>query len=103
MLRLMQIDFFQDLMDLEPGQRWEQELYRHIDESDLFLLFWSSHARASEWVRRELKYALQRQGPDGALPPAIHPIILEGPPPPPPPPELSHLHFDDYLLYLRRG
>ncbi len=51
MLRQLGIEFFQDLLDLEPGSRWEQELYRHIDESDLFLLFWSTAARESRWVR----------------------------------------------------
>ena len=40
MLRLLGINYFQDILDLEPGQRWEKELYRHIDECDLFLLFW---------------------------------------------------------------
>ena len=41
--------YFQDVLDLEPGERWERALYRHIDESDLFLLFWSSNAKQSVW------------------------------------------------------
>jgi serine/threonine protein kinase len=100
MLARLRIKYFQDVFDLEPGQRWESELYRHIDESDLFLLFWSSAARQSEWVRRELRYALQRKGADDEAPPEVLPVVIEGPPPPPPPEELTHLHFDDYLLYL---
>ena len=44
------IDFFQDILSLEPGARWEHGLYKEIDNCDMFLLFWSEHARNSEWV-----------------------------------------------------
>ncbi len=99
---LHQIEVFQDLLRLEPGEKWNDELFHQIDECDLFLLFWSSNASKSEWVRREWEYALNRQGPDKAPPPTIFPVIIEGPPPPAPPPELTHLHFNDYLLYFTR-
>ena len=36
MLKMMKIKFFQDLLDFEPGARWEMGLFRHIDECDLF-------------------------------------------------------------------
>src|SRR5262245_45168955 len=88
------------VLGLEPGEVFEASLFRRIDECDIFLLFWSSNARASEWVQQEIRHARGRQGPDGELPPTILPVIIEGPPPPPPPPELAHLHFNDYLLYL---
>lgn len=101
MLRINGIEFFQDLLHLEPGERWANELYRHIDLSDLFLLFWSSHAKASDWVMEEVRYALRRQAGNDDAPPAIHPVIVEGPPPVPPPPELKHLHFNDSLIYFR--
>lgn len=94
------IEIFQDVLNLEPGDRWEQELYRHIDECDLFLLFWSTAAKESKWVLKEALYALERQGKDGLNPPEIIPVILEGPPPVSPPNELRHLHFNDKLLYL---
>jgi hypothetical protein len=100
MLRQVGIDFFQDLLDLEPGVRWEQQLYRHIDDSDLFLLFWSSSARQSNWVMEELRYALQRKGTNELAAPEIQPVVIEGPPPTPPPNELAHLHFNDYFLYF---
>jgi hypothetical protein len=102
MLARMKIDFFQDVLDLEPGQRWERQLYRQIDECDLFLLFWSSAAKQSDWVLKEVEYALTRKGGDEAAPPEIVPVIIEGPPLVPPPPALSHLHFDDRLLYFMR-
>jgi hypothetical protein len=99
MLRSLNLDVFQDVLCLEPGQRWEQELYRHIDVSDLFLLFWSTAAKHSKWVRQETQYALDRQEFTIDALPEIMPIILEGPPIPDPYPELSHLHFDDRILH----
>jgi hypothetical protein len=104
MLRQMQVDVFQDVLSLEPGQRWQRELYRRIDDSDLFLLFWSSSAKASEWVTKEVLYALNRQRHNGSDLPDIVPVILEGPPIPSPPPELAHLHFNDQILnHLKQG
>ncbi|MBU0742176.1 TIR domain-containing protein [bacterium] len=100
MLASMKIEYFQDVLSLDPGVRWERELYRHIDESDLFLLFWSSAAKASEWVRREVLYALDLKKDVEENPPDILPVILEGPPVPEPPPELSDIHFNDRLIYF---
>lgn len=100
MLQATRTDFFQDILTLDPGQRWERELWRQIDACDLFLLFWSSAARRSEWVLKEVEYALGRQtaSPDGA--PDIVPVILEGPPPVLPPASLGALHFDDRIRYF---
>lgn len=100
MLGQMGIRYFQDILSLDPGQRWEKELYRNIDQCDLFLLFWSSAAKRSPWVMREVDYAIDRkQGIDEA-PPEIKPVIIEGPPLVEPPERLQHLHFNDKLIYL---
>jgi hypothetical protein len=99
-LPLFGIRFFQDVLDLEPGERWERSLYRHIDESDIVLLFWSKAAKRSKWVRREIRYALDRKQGDEFAPPAIGPVLIEGPPVPHPWKELAHLHFNDKLLYF---
>jgi len=99
---LTDVQVFQDILDLEPGDTFEPLLYRRIDECDLFLLFWSNNSRNSDWVRREIEHARRRQGINGEPPPTILPVIIDGPPPPEPPPELAHLHFNDYLLYLAR-
>ena len=45
--RIAGLSVFQDIIDLEPGQRWERELYREIDRGNVLLLFWSSAAAAS--------------------------------------------------------
>ena len=55
MLGRLGIDYFQDVLWLEPGERWERQLFRYIEDSDLFLLFWSTAARKSEWVHKELR------------------------------------------------
>ena len=103
MLSHLKVNFFQDIVNLEPGDRWESELHRHIAESDLFLLFWSNAAKESKLVLQEVRYALQVKGGDDAKPPEILPVIIEGPPMIEPPEELSHLHFNDKLLYLQTG
>lgn len=97
----LRINFFQDVLSLKAGERWEAELRRHIRESDLFLLFWSSRASQSQAVLEEIRYALELKRGDEGAPPEIMPIPIEGPPPAPPPPGLEHLHFDDYFLYLQ--
>ena len=101
MLNALRMSYFQDMLKLDPGERWEQQLYRHIDSADLFLLFWSSAARESKWVHKEVRYALRRKGSDDA-PPEILPVVIEKPVPEPPP-ELAHLHFGDHLLYMLPG
>jgi TIR domain len=100
MLAIAGIEFFQDLLKLKPGQRWQRQLYRKIDESDLFLLFWSKSAKRSRWVLKEVRYAIARKGDDEEAPPEIVPVILGGPPPVKPPPDLAHLHFNDPIIYF---
>jgi hypothetical protein len=97
------VEIFQDLLDLEPGERWERRLYEEIERSDVFLLFWSKRARASKWVRRETRYALKQQAGDDFAPPEICPVIIEGPPVARPWRELAHLHFNDSLIYIKAG
>lgn len=100
MLQLAGTEFFQDLLSLEPGERWERALYKEIDQSDVFYLFWSNAAKRSEWVMKEVQYAINRKNNDDSAAPAIVPVIIEGPPPVAPPPELSHLHFNHHIIYF---
>ena len=102
-LRLAKIDIFQDVLTLQPADRWREEIWRHVDECDLFLLFWSRSAKESEWVEKEVKYALDRQKQSPEKLPDIIPVIIEGPPPVAPPSWLSHLHFNDPICYFIAG
>jgi hypothetical protein len=82
------------------ADRWERELQTLIDNCDLFLIFWSSAARRSTWVRKEVEYVLALKKTE-LDPPEIKPYILERVEPWP---ELAHLHWDDRLVYfLGRG
>jgi FHA domain/TIR domain len=97
MLKPAGIEFFNDIIDLDAGQRWQQELWREIDRCDLFFLFWSEAASNSEWVLRELQYAaaLQRRSADGL--PFICPIVVEKAAPPP---GFDDIHFNDVIAEL---
>jgi len=102
MLSAVGITYFQDVLSLEPGDRFSRRIELGIDECDLFLLFWSSDAKTSEWVRKEVRHALTRKGGDDLSPPEIRPVIIEGPPIVEPWEELASLHFNDRLLYFMR-
>jgi hypothetical protein len=88
----LRIEFFQEALNLEPAARWEKQLYRYIDDCDLFLLFWSSAAKRSEWILREARYALERAARDPFGRPEIRPLLLESAAVEPPP-DLAHLFF----------
>jgi hypothetical protein len=96
--RIAGLTVFQDNLDLKPGERWEKGLYREIDICDVFLLFWSHAAADSEWVGKEIAYAVARKQGDEERPPDIQPVPIEGPPVVPPPDSLKKLHFNDALL-----
>jgi len=100
MLPRFHIDFFQDLLTLEPGDQWEDLIFENIDRSDVFFLFWSTAARNSEWVMNEIRHALKRKGIDRLARPEIVPVMIEGPPPVPPPAELQDIHFNDRFMYF---
>jgi hypothetical protein len=98
LLKRLGLEVFQDLLALEPGERWEKALYKNIDKADLFLLYWSSQAAASDWVIKEAEYALARQ--DNGAEIQIMPVLLEGPPAPRPPQSLRAIHFNDPIRYI---
>jgi hypothetical protein len=96
--RLTRLRLFQDILDIDPGERWRQRLHTEIDNCDIVLLFWSTAAHDSEWVRREVRYALARRVTEYD-PPEIIPVIIEMPPCTPWP-ELADHHFDDHIARL---
>lgn len=100
MLNTVKLDFFQDLLTLEPGDEWEAKIYDYIDQCDVFFIFWSKAASESVWVKKETLYALKMKKGDRQAPPAILPVIIEGPPPAKPPEELNFLHFNDKFIYF---
>jgi hypothetical protein len=93
-----QLDIFLDVLKLRSGEDWERHLWAVIPASDVFYLFWSSHAKRSAWVEKEWRCALRARGSD-----FIDPVPLETPDIAPPPVELAHKHFNDWTLAFRRG
>jgi TIR domain len=91
-------DFFMDILSLSAGERWERQLYRKIDECDVFMLFWSENARQSEWVEKETEYALKKEA-ETKKQPRFLPFPLEGPPPPKPWDSIKDRHIGSPLYY----
>lgn len=91
-VRAMQIwagvDVFVDCLELRPGERWKSQLEQQIAERDVFLLFWSRRARASQWVEWEWQMALEKKGLDAVQPHPLEPADVA-----PPPKELEELQF----------
>jgi hypothetical protein len=87
------LEVWLDHLSLVPSRRWKEEVERMIGESDLFLLFWSPHAKRSRWVTWEWKLALARKPRDRFQ---VHPLAYAAPPP-----ELEDLQVDDVLMTLR--
>jgi TIR domain len=103
LLEVQGLEYFLDQVSLRSGCTWRTELEENIEKSDLFLLCWSRNAAASEWVAKEIDWALQTQRRTGGLRPDIRPFILEGPPIAPPPRSLQHLHFNSATRLFKQS
>jgi hypothetical protein len=87
-------DVFTDVRNLAAGAPYPTQLLERIDSSDVLYLFWSRHAKASEWVDREWRYGLKQHGID-----FVDPVPLVDPRRVPPPAELAaEKHFNDWTL-----
>lgn len=53
------VSVFQDVLDIEYGERWQQVLDTALSKCERVLVFWSSSAATSKWVRIEYKTAIQ--------------------------------------------
>jgi hypothetical protein len=96
---LPDLEIFLDVASLRSGEKWAERLEREVASRDVFYLFWSKNASASEWVEREWRAALKVRGID-----YIDPVPLVDPNTVPPPPELAAaLHFNDWVLAYMRG
>ena len=91
------MDIFLDVVSLRHGQRWLDELKKNIATREIFYLFWSEEAAASEWVEKEWRLALAEKGLN-----SINPVPLDEPDKVSPPAELAELHFNDaWLIYIK--
>lgn len=99
-LALANVGFFQDVLSLSPGERYERQIYEKIGEADLFMLFWSRHAMASEWVAKEIAHARACQQRNPQSLPDIVPVVLDDPRDAPPPELVGDHHFNDTIAAL---
>ena len=90
------LDIFLDCLDLRPSEEWKPQLDAEIKKRDIFLLFWSTHAKESPWVAWEWQTALHDKGKEQMQ---IHPLE----PNVKPPEELADLHFGDVYMWVRTG
>lgn len=54
------LDYFFDRHSLNPGDLYENIIFKYIDHSDLFILCWSENAEKSEWVKKVKERALKK-------------------------------------------
>ena len=69
-----ELDIFFDVESLRRGEDWEQRIRAEIQKRSIFYLFWSRNARKSEWVNKELAFAVESKQLED-----IEPIPLEKP------------------------
>ena len=55
--------YFYDRHTLGIGDVFDERILDYIDSADLFILFWSKNAEESDYVKKEIKHALQRAYP----------------------------------------
>ncbi|MCP5076259.1 MAG: toll/interleukin-1 receptor domain-containing protein [Rhodobacteraceae bacterium] len=91
-------EFFMDILDLSPGERWEQGLHEKIKEADVLMLFWSEAARSSIEVKREVEFGLKVQKKRRGSPRLV-PFPLDGPPPPKPWKSIKKFHMGAPIFY----
>ena len=92
------LDIFQDCLDLTPNEAFKPQLEAQIGKRDVFLLFWSRHARDSKWVWWEFETARAKRGMA-----AILPVPLEDPAIAPPPPGFEEKHLRDRFMIAGYG
>ena len=70
-----------DFKNIQPGQRWPEEIQRALDEAKCFLLVVGPKNTIGEWQDREWQGALQRTWTDRKK--RIVPVLIGGATPPP--------------------
>lgn len=82
-----------DAKTLRSGEVWQLRIAELIEQADVFQLFWSRNAMASQFVRREWEHALHLGRPDFIRPVYWEDPMAEDPARGLPPDDLRRLHF----------
>ena len=86
LLRVNKSLVFQDIDGIQPGKKWRDEIAKALAESHLVVVFWCTHARASNEVSKEWQVAIQ-------LKKDLLPLLLDATPLPP---ELAEFQWIDF-------
>ncbi len=77
---------FQDVDRIRPGKKWRNEIIKALNEAQLVVVFWCSHASKSKEVSNEWKEAIKQEKD-------LLPLLLDKTPLPP---ELSKFQWIDF-------
>ncbi len=103
-IRAVGMRYFQDLLSIDPGDRWKRKLILEIEKSDVFLLLWSSTCTGESLSGSSARPSTPNSMPTTtASRPQFRPIILGRPPVVPPPKSLEQFQFNDVLNYVILG
>jgi hypothetical protein len=86
LLRVNKSLVFQDIGDIQPGERWRTKIARGLAESHLVVVFWCDHANQSDEVSKEWKAAIEQEKD-------LLPLLLDSTPLPP---ELGEFQWIDF-------
>ncbi len=70
LLEAMGHQVFHDHRTIKPGRRWKADLQEGLDDAEAVMVFWTRHAKSSDWVRKEYEY-FASQYPDRLLIPVL--------------------------------
>jgi hypothetical protein len=88
------VKVFVDTHGVRSNDQYKKRIFEAIDSADILYLFWSRHAKHSNWVDQEWRYGFRQKGLG-----FIDPVPLVDPRKAPPPAELAeHKHFNDWTL-----
>jgi hypothetical protein len=86
LIRINKSLVFQDIDDIQPGERWRTKIARGLAESHLVVVFWCDHANQSDEVSKEWKAAIEQEKD-------LLPLLLDSTPLPP---ELGEFQWIDF-------
>ena len=93
LLRASEALVFRDADQLKPGAKWRQQLDTAISDSKIFVVFWCSHSRSSEEVRKEYTAAIEQHKD-------VLPLLIDDTPLPS---ELAEYQYIDFRAAFPHG
>ena len=88
LLRVNNSFVFQDIDRIRPGKKWRSEIAKALNEAQLVVVFWCSHASQSIEVSNEWKAAIEQEKD-------VLPLLLDETPLPP---ELGDFQWIDFRV-----